>query len=222
MLIEPLISSVLSELLFMNGQTMKNYLKIVVALVVIIGALVWVVDATRTLSYSGTDLNFGVGQGAVTVNNPQDSPVPVQLVSPGTRTFSVVSAIDGVSGSSVVQGTGSARTQLLELALPSGESQFTVTRGSNVSLVTPPTTRLDVSVQSQNETNTRTTLIVAAVVILAALYYISKTTGHRWLSMIRGQIASTPVVLPVVQSASAGQGAEMRAYGDNRADASKP
>ncbi len=201
---------------------MKSYLKIFVALVVIIGALVWAVDSLRMRSYSGTDLNFAVGQGAVTVTNSQDAPVPVQLVSPGTRTFSVVSTIAGVSGSSVLQGTGSTRAQLFDLAFPSGESQFTVTRGSNVSFVTTATTRLGVSVQPLNENDARTTLIVAVLVILGALYYISKTTDHRWIAMIRRQVVPTPIAQPVVQSASAGQGPEMRAYGDNRADVSKP
>lgn len=200
---------------------MKLYLKIFVASVVIIAALFWAVNSISTRSYSGTELNFTVGQGAVTVTNPQDVPVPVQLVSPGTRAFSIVSTIAGVSGSSIVQGTGSARTQLFEFAPPSGVSQFTVTRGSNVSLVANTDTSLDVSVQPLNETDTRTTLIVAVLVILGGLYYISKTTGHRWIARLRGQVAPAPVGQPLVQSALGGQGPEMRAYGDNRADISR-
>ena len=35
----------------------------------------------------------------------------------------------------------------------------------------------------------KTTTIVAGVVILGALFYLSKTTDHRWLKLIRRQRA---------------------------------
>ena len=199
---------------------MKTYVKITVALIVLIGALYWGVDSIRSRSYGGTDLKAAVGQGAVTITNPQDAPVSVQLISPGTRTFAIASPVAGAAGSSVTQGSGSTATQLLEFAAPAGASQFTLTRGSNVSLVSPSTTRLDVNVQPLSETDARTTILVAAAVILYALYYISKTTGHRWFAALRQRIAPQPVAAPIVQSTTAGQGREMRAYGDNRADIS--
>lgn len=201
---------------------MKTYLKVFVSLVVIIGALYWAVNSLSTRSYAGTDLNFDVGAGAVTVTNPSDVPVPVQLVSPGSRVFSVTSTIAGVSGSSATQGTGSDRTQLFEFAPPSGVSQFTVTRGTGVSFVMTAPTRLDISVQPLSENDTRTTIIATVVVIVGALYYISKATGHRWIARLRQQVATAPVVQPVVQSAFAAQGTEVRAYGDNRTDVSQP
>ena len=201
---------------------MKVYLKIFIALVVIVGALFWAVDSARTRSYSGTDLKVIVGQGAVTVTNPQDIPVPVQLVSPGTRTFSVSSSIAGAGGSSTRQGTGASATQLFELASPFGSSEFTVTRGTNVSLVTTTDIKLDVSVQPLTETDARTTIIVAAIVVLGALFYISRTTGHRWISFLRGKQTSIQPVKLTVAPAAMGQGPEIRTYGDNRADTLKP
>src|SRR5690349_2799016 len=131
----------------METMHMKLYLKVVVALVVIAGALFWAVDSVRTRIYSGTDLNFSVSQGTVTATNAQDIPVAAQLMSPGTRTFSVSTTVAGASGSSTGQGTGTSTKQVIELALPSGVSQFTVTRGTNVSFVTSATTKLAVSVQ---------------------------------------------------------------------------
>ena len=201
---------------------MRVYLKIFVALVVIVGTLFWAVESARSRSYSGSDLNINLGQGVVTVTNAQDIPVAVQLVSPGTRTFSVISSIAGASGSSAPQGSGSSASQVLELAPPSGTSQFTVTRGTNVSLIAKSDTKLDESIQPLSETDARSTIIVAAVVLLGALYSISKTTEHRWLSFLRGKAIPVLAVQPVVAPAATGQGPEIRAYGDNRSDTSKP
>lgn len=200
---------------------MKLYLRIFVASVVAIAAFFWAVNSISTRSYAGTDPNIDIGAGAVTVTNPSDIPVPARLVSPGTRAFSVVSTIAGVSGSSTVQGTGTARTQLFEFASPSGVSQFTVTRGTNVRLVANRDTRLDVSVQSLSETDTRITIMAAGIVVLGALYYISRRTGHRWLARLRPQVTPAQVAQPFAESAWAGQGPEIRAYDDNRADRSK-
>jgi len=200
---------------------MKRYLKVFVALVVIVGALFWAVDSVRIRTYSGTDLNFGVGQGTVTATNPQDMPVAAQLVSPGTRTFTVSTTIAGAKGSSTTQGSGASAKQVFELMLPAGVSQITATRGTNVSFVTTATTRLDVRAQPLSNTDTRTTILIAGLVILGALYYISRSTSHRWLVSLRPRITPVPVVSPVAQGVSAGQSPEIRAYGDNRADKSK-
>lgn len=200
---------------------MKVYLKIFLALVVIIGALAWAVSSTRASSYSGTNLNMEVGKGVVTVTNPDAAPVDVQLVSAGTRSFSVSSSIDGVSGSSTTQGEGTVRTQLLEFAVPTGTSEFTITRGTNVSLVS--TAPLDVYVQPLTENDTRTTIIVTAIVMLSAFYYISRTTNHRWIAILRGKpMPEQTVDQPTVTAAVGQGGSTLRAYGDNRADISTP
>ena len=201
---------------------MKRNLKIFLALVVIVGILVWSFSSARTLTFSGTNLKFLVGQGVVTATNSQDVPVAAQLTSPGTRTFSVATTIAGASGSSTLQGTGTSAKQIFELTLPFGVSQFTVTRGTDVIFATTTATRLVMSAQQLSETDTRTTIIIAGMVIVGALFYISRATDHRWLVSLRGRIVPTTVIVPIVQSvSSAGQGPEMRAYGDNRADTSK-
>ena len=112
--------------------------------------------------------------------------------------------------------------QIFELTLPFGVSQFTVTRGTDVIFATTTATRLVMSAQQLSETDTRTTIIIAGMVIVGALFYISRATDHRWLVSLRGRIVPTTVIVPIVQSvSSAGRGPEMRAYGDNRADTSK-
>lgn len=200
---------------------MRNTIKLIIALVIALGAVVWAVTSVRSQYYSGSSLNFAVGSGPVKVNNMGDSPVPVQLVSSGTRSFTVTSTIEGVSGNSVRQGTGAATTQLFEILAPAGVNTLTVTRGSGVNFTAQSDTSLDVMVQPLPESDTRMTLIIAAVVVIGSLFYASKTTDHRWLPMLRTRMVAnrTPIV-PVAASASAGQGPEMRAYGDNRADIS--
>lgn len=197
---------------------MKTYLKIFVALAVIIGAIFWAVNSVRARSYAGTDLSIDVGGGAVIVTNPSDVSVSMQLTSPGTRSFSVTSASSGSLGSSTTQGEGRDRTQLFEFASPSGESQFTVTRGTNVSLVASTDTNLQVTVQPLPENDARNTLIVVAVVVLGALFYISSVTGHRWISPLRRKADAKHAAKLVADQAATehGQGHEIRAYGDNR------
>ncbi len=169
---------------------MKLYLKIFIALVLIVGTLFWAVSSLRPLSYSGTDLKLDVGAGAVTVTNPSEVLVPVQLISPGVRVFAVTSSIAGMAGSSITQGTGNDRAQVFDLALPFGTSEFTVTRGTNVSLVANAGTNLQVTVQPVLASDAQATVIIAAIVILGALFYISKTTDHRWIPILGRKLAS--------------------------------
>ncbi len=178
---------------------MKINWKIVVAIVVIVGVAVWGVSSVLPHSYSGANLTFDLQSGPVTVNNLSDTSVPVQLIGTGTRSFSVAGNIEGIGGTSTRVGSGSSSTQVFEYALPSGVSEFTVTRGSDVSFVSNTDTRLEATVQPLSETDGRTTLIVAAVVVLGALFYISRSTGHRWINSLRGKQVPVPsVVAPVV------------------------
>jgi hypothetical protein len=91
-------------------------------------------------------------------------------------------------------------------------------RGANVSFVANNETKLEATVRPLTPKDTRTTIIVAAVVVLGALFYISRTTGHRWISILRRQKTSVPALKPVAESPDAGQGHAIRSYGDNRAN----
>jgi preprotein translocase subunit SecE len=189
---------------------MKRYwkmFKIVLVLVIAIGAIFWAAGSVRSLSYSGTNLTFPVGNGAVTVTNPSNQPVPVQLISTGSRSFSVSSTIEGLSGSSTTQGTGTATSQLVEFVLPPGVSEITVVRRTNVTtevdFVANTEIKLEVAAQPLNTNDTRTTIIVAVVVVFGALFYISRATGIRWISASRRKEESDQ---------AAGQLAERQAF----------
>ncbi len=209
----------------MNGvyKLMKINWKVLIAAVLIIVVGVWTVDTVRSRSFSGSDLNVATGHGIVTVTNSATEAVPVQLTSIGTRGFSVSSTDGGVTGVSTRQGSGRTATQLLEFALPPGHSSFTVVSNSVVSFVANSTSRLDVTVQPMSENELRTTLIVAAVAILLALFYISHATGHRLVRSLLQRPAEKPLV-PTVSGATdamLGQGQAIRSYGDNRSDISE-
>jgi hypothetical protein len=170
---------------------MKFNWKVLIALIVLIGAIFWGVDSVRTRSYSGTNLNVGIGSGPMTVTNSTDTSTPVQFVSTGSRPFSVSSTSAGALGSSTRQGSGRTTTQMFEFELPPGITEFMiVARGSAVSFVADTLSSLDVTVQPLIENDARTTMIVATIVILGTLFYVSSTTGHRWIRRFRVEKAS--------------------------------
>jgi hypothetical protein len=77
---------------------MKINWKVLFALVLVVGAVYWAFSSTQVNSYSGTNLTFAVGGGPVTMTNPSDEAISVQLIGTGSRSFSVSSTIDDVSG----------------------------------------------------------------------------------------------------------------------------
>ncbi len=205
---------------------MKSYwktVKIALAFMLIVVAVFWAINSIRSLSYSGTNLTFPVGNGAVLVKNPSNQSIPVQLISAGSRSFSVSSAIEGMPRSSTKQENGTTINQMVEFTLPPGVSEFTVVRGitgtTPVNFVANAETKLEATVQPLNTNDTRTTIIGAAVVVFGALFYVSYITGHRWIGILRGQPASAPVLKPTVNN-SDGRESVLRSFGDNRADIS--
>ncbi|MBZ0285133.1 MAG: hypothetical protein K8L97_30650 [Anaerolineae bacterium] len=173
---------------------MKPNWRVVIALVLIVGVIGWAVSSVLPRSFSGSNLTFGVGGGTVTVTNPSDVPVAVQLVGNGTRTFTVSSSIDGVAGSSVKQGTGNTSTHLFEYALPPGMSDILVLRGSGVNFVSSSDTNLVATINPLSQNETRTTLIITAVIVLGGLFYISHTTGHRLIKTLLRREGSSPTI----------------------------
>ncbi len=164
---------------------MKINWRILVAIALMLAALVWVVDSLRPRSYSGANLRFGVGSGPVMVTNPSDEAIPVQLVGGGTRSYTVSSTIEDVAGTSTREGSGRNLTNVFSFMLPSGVSEFTVVRGTDVNFVADTSNELEATVQPQGAGEARTTVIIGAVVILGALFYISRLNEHRWMSAMR-------------------------------------
>ena len=190
--------------------------KVLLALVLIVGVSYLAVNSVFPRSYSGSALNFAIGSGTVTVTNPSSESIPAQLVG-NSGSYRVSSAIEGLSESPTREGTGTSATYLLEFELPPGETEFSLTRGSNVSFVTTTETVLEATVLPASVSSARTTATIAVIVVLGALFYISRTTGHNWIHIIRRQRTSRTNLTPVAEGAVAGKGPAYRPYGDNRA-----
>jgi uncharacterized membrane protein YwzB len=190
-------------------------IKVVLAFVVIVGVAFWAVDAVRSRTYSATDLNIAVRQGVVTVTNPSGQPVAARFASTGSRTFTLASAVDGATGNSIREGTGVSSTQSIAFMLPTGPSEFTVTRGTNVNFVASSSTPLQAVVQPLTTDQARVTVVAAVVLIVAALWYASNVTQHSWLKRIRGQESVIEAPVTMVVGDSGGQGNAPRSYGDN-------
>ena len=189
---------------------MKINWKILVAVVLMVGAIAWTVNSIRSTSYNGTNLNFEVGGGTVTMTNPSSEPVPVRLTGALNRSFSVSSTIDGVPRISVREGTSPNIINLIEFELPPGVSEFTITRGSDVTFSADTNTSLKATVHAAN---TGTKIKVLAVFLLGVLFYISYTSDHRWLYTLLGKEPSSKLHS---KPYTGEHDANMRAYGDNR------
>jgi hypothetical protein len=193
---------------------MKKNWKLFIAIAAMIGIVAWAVSSILPRSVSGANLTFGVGSGTVTINNPSDAPVAVQLVGKGTRSFSVSSSLESVAGSSTRQGSGSSATQLFEYASPPGTSEFTVTRGNSVNFLSNTDTNLAATIQPLSEGETRTTLVIAAIAVLGGLYYFSRSTGHRWMKIFQSREVPVLVVAPAAETpvGDANRGRDGRMY----------
>jgi hypothetical protein len=193
---------------------MKFNWKVAAGAVVIIAVIVLAFSATRSTAYSGSNLNFAVTGGPVTVTNPSSDTIPVQLVGSGARNFTVSTSIDGVRGNSTRDGSGSSATQTFLFDLPAGVSEFTVERGNGVQFVAATDTVLEAVSSPMTNDQMRTTLIIAGLAVLAVLFYMSNATNHQWLNTLRGK----PQFVPVPVAADDGHGRATRSYGDNRAE----
>jgi hypothetical protein len=206
----------------MEKIEMKINWKILIVSILAIAVVYWAASAVLPRSYNGANLSFGTGTGTITVTNPSEESMPVQLVGSRYRSFSVSSPTEGMSGSSKKSGSGNAATYSFEFELPPGISKFTVIRGSDVNFVADTATKLKATVQPLTQNETRTTVIVAVVVVLGALFYISRATGHRWISRFRRVDTSLHDTQSVTANPTGGQGRTIRSYGDNRAEKPDP
>jgi hypothetical protein len=191
-------------------------LKVVLTFVVIVGVVFWAGNLVRSRSYNGGDLKFGVSSGLISITNPSDQAIPVQLIGSGSRTFRVSSTIDDVSGSSTREGSGSSRTHLFEFELPSGTSELIVSGGTDINLVASTDVNLQATVNPMSNDSRRNTLIATAVAVLGLLFYASNVVNHQWMNIFPGKNPLVQDTQPASVSAKSGQGAVAQSYGDNR------
>lgn len=194
---------------------MKFTWKVIVAFILIAVSIVFAITSTSASSYSGKNLTFVVGTGSITITNSSDVTIPVQLLGTGSRSFTVKSTMDDVSGSSTRDGSGSSATQTFEFDLPSGVNEFSIIRGNDVNFVAETDTRLQATVQPMTADQSNTTMIAVAVFVLIALYYISQTTDHQWIAMLRKSDKTGETTQPA-KALDLGQGVNLKSYGDNR------
>ncbi len=194
---------------------MKFNWKIIVAVVVIGFAIFWGLSSSSTQSYNGTNLEFAIGGGSVTITNPSDDALAVHLIGSGTRSFSVINSSIETTGSSTRDGNGSKATQTYELEIPSGESQFSIARGKDVNFIATNTDAIQAIVQPLSAEESQTTLIAVTIIILASLFFISRTLEHAWIKQLINQGKSTPVET-VTEIKSSSQGNNLKSFGDNR------
>lgn len=161
--------------------------KIVIALLIIAGTAYWAFDSVNTRSYAGSGIEFTVGNGS-SVSISHEATEPVLLDITASSSFAVTSSESDLSGSGTREGSGRNVVYRHQVELPAGTTDFRVTRGSNVTFAVDGAAEATV-VPMQGDA-ARTTLIVAALVIIAALFYISRTLEHRWIKAIMPK--STP------------------------------
>ena len=169
---------------------MKNKIIMIVALLVIAATGYWAFDTVRSRTYTGSDLSFKVGSGHVVATNLSDSPIPVEMRTEGrTSIFRVESAELGLRESATRQGSGRDVYYAVTFDLPPGQATIDVTRGSDVYLIANGGP-IRAVVTPLGPEGIRLTLGFATVVILIALYYLSKATQHGWLKLLREKVAS--------------------------------
>ena len=170
---------------------MRINLRVVIALLIVMGVAYWAFSSIQQQTYSGTELSFVMGGGPVVINNAGDEPVQAQLKATGTRgAFGVSSSVLDANVNAAREGTGANSVFTVDLELPPGTSEVSLTRGSNVIMTINANEPVEAVVHPQSQDGTTATLVAAAVVILGALFYASSATKHGWLRGLRSRGAA--------------------------------
>lgn len=193
-------------------MTMK-LIRVGAAFAVIVLVIFQVFNAVTPTTYEGDSFEFLVNSGPIIITNDSDTPQTIQVVGTGSRAFRIISTNADLARTSETLGTGADRTQVRELSLPEGVSEFTVERGTNMGVVASDVSGLEATVYPVSSDTRRTYIIAAGVITLLALFFASSSVEHQWINMIRQTPEPEPVVVAPVSSA---QGNAARSFGDNR------
>jgi hypothetical protein len=123
-----------------------------------------------------------------------------------------------MAGSSTRDRDDNSSVYTFAFALPPGVSEFTIARSADVKFMADTETQLQARVNPLSADSTRTTIIVAAVVILGVLFYASNAIGHRWINVFRRQDGATQDTQLTTASRTPERDYSPSPYGDNRAD----
>ena len=166
---------------------MKTKIQVGLAVLVIVGVAYWAVSTVRGYRYSGSSIMFPVGSGHVVVTNTGAEAIPIEMRAEGRTTLFRIASTDlGLTESSKRVGSGRDAYYAVTFELPPGAARIDVTRGSGVQLISRSPSHIEAQVWPVAAASARNTVLVASVVILGALYYISRKTQHQWLAALRG------------------------------------
>jgi hypothetical protein len=168
---------------------MGKKIRIILALALVIFVSFWAFNQIRERDYSGSKFAFEVGNGSVVVNNRGQEAIPLEMRAVGRlATFRIESPEINLGETSKRQTIGGTTYQVVNFELPSGQATIEVVRGSNVMLISSSSQRIDATVTPMSASSTRTTLIFSGIVLLSALYYISRLVDHQWIGSVRAVI----------------------------------
>lgn len=173
--------------------------KVLISVVIMIGAIGWGITTMRSHNYEGTEISFSDGDGSVLLTNPSDSPVAMQMISTGSRSFRVSSESSDISGTSLIERDADDTTQTFEFMLPQGTTEITIATNPDVRLVSTPPTNLQVVVNPMSADSSRTRIILIVVLGCALLFYVSHTYDHLWISAARRQNADDETAAQVAE-----------------------
>jgi len=168
---------------------MRNKIRLIIALLIMVGMVAWAINRVRDRSYSDSSFAVNVGSGSIVVTNPGSEPIPVSMRSEGrTGMFRIESEDLGLAVNAKRQNSGRVSYFAVQFDLPPGQATIDVVRGSDVLFVSGSDQRLNAVVTPMSESSARAILILTGMVELAALYYISGRFEHRWIGALRRRL----------------------------------
>lgn len=176
-------------------------LKSGIVLVVICLVAYWAYDSIRERVYTGSEVEFVAGNGnIVTIENSGGESVDLAVSS--RSSFGMTSSSPDPIGSPTREGSGRNLVYSHAIEVPTGTTDFRINRGSEITFSISGESAVDVVVAPMSSDNARNTVLFAGAIILAALFYLSRTFEHQWIRMIRQRISSqdTPPTQPTSAS----------------------
>lgn len=170
---------------------MGKIIRMILAVAVIILTAAWSFNSVRQRNYSGSKFFFEIGNGYAVVTNPGQEAIPVEMRSQGrASTFAIQSTELSLRENARRTGSGRNAYYAVKFDLPPGQAKIDVTRGSNVIFLSGSDQRIQATVTPLEQGSVRLNIGFATVVILAALYYISKLQDHQWVRAVSNKISN--------------------------------
>ena len=163
---------------------MKNIVRAIISLVVMVGIIYFAVNAIRHRSYSGSEVEFTTS-GTVELVNSSDEPLEATLTS---RTRFTINASDpDLEFATEREGSGRNAVYKFEGELPSGDLRLEVVRG-DVTFSLKGDSGVQATVIPQSSSSERAIIIIAIAACMGILGYMSFSTEHAWFGLVRRSV----------------------------------